>query len=584
MFQNRLTSRAAFVAELKAVVDAGETYFFADTSFLIAVGGLHPAARDEVCDWLKGLDERFKVPAWVAHELFGKISKDTLPLIPMARSADAFVSALALLQSEARRFLDDHRASSLNAPGAQGAQDRVGFLAALDREIATIRLRAQHLKKQASQSLEETTEVLVELLNGRVLNSDIYADLRDVQAIHAVRLEGGLPPGAADRKKDDNRYGDLIIWLEVVRGCKPLPAKAVVLLSNDVKPDWAFTPPQIRNDADKVSPNNLMDGFKVIYPQPLLVHELQQSKPGATLSLVTLPTLAVLLQRELGGGFPHLFSAYTAAAQAEPPPEEPGHPPNETPEGEERPREPEVPAPMAIAEIVRLLGSGDPTEAAAGVAAVRSRLDTEVPLEDPRTLGRLLVEAAAVGLEPASILVRDIVERNLGRAEAVDLVSGMYGGMYFDTDGEPRDTPLAGAVDDLFSVQTVEAFRPALAGIQARLAGRQRSFLLLPDWNEPRVRLELATEASGSRGRRLVAILHGEAPLTQDVLPGDARSLRALIGSDAATVDEVRNALAAYFRIPARQIETNLIRSERIEFDEIIGLTRWGPNTDIRLR
>ncbi|TAJ72112.1 MAG: hypothetical protein EPO51_08310 [Phenylobacterium sp.] len=584
MFQNRLTSRAAFVADLKAVVDGSETYFFADTSFLIAVGSLHPAARKEVCDWLKGLGKRFRVPAWVAHELFGKISKDTPPLVPMVRSADAFVSALALLQSESRRFLDDGRAAGFNQPGAQGPQDRVGFLAALDREIVTIRQRAQHLKKAASQSLEETTEVLVELLNGRVLDSDIYADLRDVQAIHAVRLEGGLPPGIADRKKDDNRYGDLIIWLEVVRGCKDVPANAIVLLSNDVKPDWAFTPPNVRNDAGKAASNLLTDGFKVIFPQPLLVHELQQSRAGATLSLVTLPTLAVLLHRELGGGFPNLFSAYTAAAQADAPAEGTEGPPEEVPEGQELPREPERQAPIAVAEIVRLLGSLDPTEAAAGVAAVRSRLEAEAPLDEPRTLGRLLVEAVAVGLEPASILVRDIIGRNLGRGEAVDLVSGMYGGTYFDTNGEPRDMPLAGAIDDLFAVQTVEAFRPALLGLQARLAGRERSFLLLPDWNEPRVRLELATEASASRGRRLVAILNGEASLTQDVLPGDARSLRALIGSDAATVDEVRNALAAYFRVPARQIETNLIRSERVEFDEIIGLTRWGPNTDFRLR
>jgi hypothetical protein len=584
MFQNRLISRAAFIADLKAVVDAGETYFFADTSFLIAVGSLHPEARTEICAWLKGLGDRFKVPAWVAHELFGKISKDTTPLLPMVRSADGFISALAMLQTEARRFLDDGRAAGLNQPGAQTPQDRVGFLAALDRETVAIRRRAQHLKHAASKSLEETTEILVDLLNGRVLDSDIYADLRDVQAIHAVRLEGGLGPGTADRKKDDNRYGDLIIWLEVVRGCKTLPATAVVLLSNDVKGDWAFTPTAVRDEAGRQFPNVPMDGFKVIYPQPLLVHELQQSRTGATLSLVTLPTLAVLLHRELGARFPHLFSAYTAAALAEPPSQEIQDGEDGAPERHDSPREAERQAPTPIAEIIGLLGSSDPSEATAGVVALRGRLDADAQVEEPRTVGRLLVEAAAQGLEPALILVRDIIGRNLGGGDAVDLVSGMYVGTYFAPDGEPRATPLPGAIDDLFSVQTVEAFRPALTALQARLAGRERTYLLLPDWNEPRIRLEFATEASGTNGRQLVAILHGEAPLTQDVQAGDARSLRTLLGSNAASVDQVRNALAAYFRVPARQIDTNLIRSERVEFDEIIGLTRWGPNTDFRLR
>jgi hypothetical protein len=196
----------------------------------------------------------------------------------------------------------------------------------------------------------------------------------------------------------------------------------------------------------------------------------------------------------------------------------------------------------------------------------------------------MLVEAASVGLEPAAILIREIVRGTLGGQAAVEMVTGMYSGIYLDASGEPRDRPLSGTINDLFSIQATTDFRPAVDSLQGRLAGHHQSYLLLPNWNEPRARLEFATELSGTGGRQLVAILHGDGPLTQDLRAGDPRTLQVLAGGGLATVGELREILADYFRVPARQINTNLTRTERVAFDEIIGLVDWGPNTRARMR
>lgn len=583
MLQNRVTSRSAFIASLKAVIDEPSTQFFADTSFLIAVGTLHQEAREEVIGWLKGLGDRFKVPAWVAHELFGKISKETLPLTPMSRYASDAISALKLIQSEARRFVDDGKVAGFRSTPQAGLADRVGFLAELDRETAALLRRAGHLKTASAQALDDTTEALVELVNGRVLRSDVYADLRDVQAIHGVRLEGRMPPGTSDRKKDDNRYGDLIVWLEIVRGCIGLQAKGVVLLSNDVKPDWVFTPSGVLDEANRATKNETVDGFKVTYPQPSLVHELQQSIEDASLSLITLPTLAVLLHRELGGQYPNVFSAYL---QAPSPPETPADspPPEQIAQEGAQESPPEPARPLPSADLLRLISSDLPAQAVAGVSALRARLEVNEALPDAVQFGRALAEGVSLGVEPAAILVREILTGMLGQPSAADLVMGMYSGVYLDNRSDPRARPLSGMIDELFAVQAAPQFRGAVRSLRERLAGYEDRYLMVPDWNEPRVRLELSTERSPDGGRLLVAILHGDVSLTADRAADAPERLRTLVGADSTTVDELRRRLADHFRVPVSQIETNLTRTERIELDEIIGLSDWGPQTTIRLR
>lgn len=588
MLQSRVISRSDYIADLTAAIESLDTCFFADTSFLIALGSLNELARAEITNWVTRLESRFRVPAWVVHELYGKVNNANgqAALTPMATYASDLLKGLALVQKEARRFLSDERAHSFNNNRVDLPRDRITFLSELDREVSSLLKRAQHLKKESSKNLESTAEALIALVESRVISSDIYADLRDVQAVHAARLVGSLPPGGADKKKDDNKYGDLIIWFEVVRACRNCDAKNIVLLTNDTKTDWVYKPPKIKNENGSIVNNDAVNGFSVVYPQPLLVHELRQSLPDAKLYLINLATLAVLLQQRTGGSYPHLFAAYEAAPVGPVPPpdagdgtgsEGPAPPPPDAPP-------PVATSPAAVRDVIRTMGAEDPQVVGVAVANLRAILAEDIGGDELLALGRALAEAVEAGSEPAAVMVRSIVRGELAPRHAPGLVDGLYSATYFDATGTVRVRPLASLIDDLFAAQSRPELSEAVKRIAGRLTPYRSQFLLLPNTTNEHVRVEIATAPRADGKQQVKALVRGVRPLSLDMLPGAPGTVAQALGSDSATVEELRRLLATHFRVPSKFIETNLTRSERVTFDNMLGLVPWGPTTQYHLR
>jgi hypothetical protein len=173
----------------------------------------------------------------------------------------------------------------------------------------------QHLKAQSSKALDATVQDLVGLVNGRVLASDIYTDLGSLDARHAVRLAGRHPPGASDAKKDENKYGDLIAWGEIVAHAADPAIKAAVILTNDNKPDWVFAPPAILDESGRQASNTADRGTRVVKPLPLLVHEIRRLNPDIRLHIVNIAYLAHLLHGQVGADFRTFFEAYRATGE-----------------------------------------------------------------------------------------------------------------------------------------------------------------------------------------------------------------------------------------------------------------------------
>jgi hypothetical protein len=73
---------------------------------------------------------------------------------------------------------------------------------------------------------------------------DCIGDAYDEARMDEIKLEGKkrydtkIPPGYQDAKKpEDRRYGDLILWLQIIDHVKTLK-KPVILITGDVKEDW----------------------------------------------------------------------------------------------------------------------------------------------------------------------------------------------------------------------------------------------------------------------------------------------------------------------------------------------------------
>ena len=87
-----------------------------------------------------------------------------------------------------------------------------------------------------------------------------------------------MPPGYHD-KKDENRYGDVIIWEEIIVDLLAAGEDAdgnprdAVLISRDQKTDWVSAAPFVRNLRGDTQKSNRDEELDVTLPHPLLAHE-----------------------------------------------------------------------------------------------------------------------------------------------------------------------------------------------------------------------------------------------------------------------------------------------------------------------
>lgn len=587
MLPSRKVSWSEFLATVRGALANPDAHFFADTSFLMKAASLNAPARLVVRDWIEGIGTaRFHVPAWVAHETYRHLGKDNgQALTPMSKLASDLAAKIEEIRAEARRFVDDQSSASFPVPTGTPAPDRAEYLLGLDAEAAQLAARVRHLRQRAAGRLEETADFLAELINKHVMPAGTYESLATVEAEYAARLVGDQPPGQKDRKKELNKYGDLLTWREIVDHCKKEPPPdCVVLLTDDNKPDWVFRPPMLVDDRGEGRPERTVSndgslGFQVLLPQPLLTHELAGGRDGFQLHIVNLGTLARITadlpeMRDLA----HAYSALVAEQQAQPtPPAAPAA--DEAAHGA-----PVAPAAMSLEQ--RIADLGDLDRAADAVAALSvglSRGEVAAPLA--RATGRAIVEAADAGVEAAELFGRSVLGTGAVHPEARPaLWEGMLLGAYLREDGRLRRRPLTALIPALFDAASKPEARPAVDRLRAEIGSEARKYLLLPG-DRGAASLNMSLRRRGDGTGKLESVLRGDVPLLVDGRRGAPTSLATLAdGRTEESVAAFRRMLADHFAVPEGRIETNLALADRVSWDEIQCLIDWGADTERPLR
>lgn len=80
---------------------------------------------------------------------------------------------------------------------------------------------------------------MAEQLDGCVLDPFSKDDLIKIEEEGDRRYKSKIPPGFKDDSKDSNKYGDFIIWRELLRYAKT-HSKSVIFVTNDAKEDWVI--------------------------------------------------------------------------------------------------------------------------------------------------------------------------------------------------------------------------------------------------------------------------------------------------------------------------------------------------------
>jgi hypothetical protein len=260
-----------FMEELIKAIEAEDTLFYFDTSLLMWLLRLAPSARKEFINWCEGRPANsVRIPVWVAHELHWYLAgQETL---------DSVNKTLRDLQRKCDEFtqLAYERAED-GVCSKKGFTGRASYVSQVEQAVEALGKYKDVISIDQDQVNQAADEVIA-LVNGRVLSSDLRPVIRELSHTGTFRFSHRIPPGFRDQKKEDNRYGDAILWEEIIEDFRAIgpdsgnEPRHAILLSRDMKPDWVSSAKVVTTLGGwPKRPNERQEGVALAHP--FLAHE-----------------------------------------------------------------------------------------------------------------------------------------------------------------------------------------------------------------------------------------------------------------------------------------------------------------------
>jgi len=301
------------IREIADLALSPQTLIILDTNILAYLYKLHEAARQEFFAWSDAavLSERLAIPAWAASEYLSRVTgKNLESYTPKSKEPTQIKKALENLHQTAALFVDD---DILRRTSFQG--DRVAYINGFRAAIEELEKHLGVFKHQFDAGTIH--QQIQDHLSTCILDSDLSSLCSRAAHEGAARFEHRMPPGFKDGNKDENPYGDLIIWYEILEKSNAASAQfpKVLFVTNDEKSDWVYAPKmrsQIVRDVRK-SVGNSAPEIKIIDPR--LVSEFKRKTGHPDITICTLATLIEGLSRSNGTEFSQLAAAIQVNTQ-----------------------------------------------------------------------------------------------------------------------------------------------------------------------------------------------------------------------------------------------------------------------------
>lgn len=240
-----------------------------DTNVLLNLYRLPTTARDELISVLELLKDRL----WIPHQVALEFQRRRLTVIASERKAtEEALTATSDLVADIKKKVDalqiDKRGLGIES------QPLLKELETANNQLLEA-IRTTHgaqLDISASDPVRERLDLLLENHVGKGPTSQ--AELDRLIANGEDRFKEKIPPGFADADKDKNpneatfifdhikyqrKFGDLILWRQLIEHVKSTNTKTVLLITADRKEDWWWR-----------------EQGKTIGPHPELVREIQR--------------------------------------------------------------------------------------------------------------------------------------------------------------------------------------------------------------------------------------------------------------------------------------------------------------------
>ena len=247
-----------------------EALIVLDTNVLLNLYRLPTTARDDLFGVLDLLKERL----WIPHQVALEFQRRRLNVIASERKAteEALTAASELvddIKSKVEGLQIDKRGLGIES------QPLLAELEKANSELLKA-IKAAHDAQLDISASDPVRDRLNELLGEQVgVGPSSQKELDDLVVDGDERYKEKIPPGFADIDKDKNpnestfvfdhikyqrKFGDLILWRQLIQYVKESQVKAVLLITADRKEDWWWR-----------------EQGKTVGPQPELIREIHRN-------------------------------------------------------------------------------------------------------------------------------------------------------------------------------------------------------------------------------------------------------------------------------------------------------------------
>ena len=591
----------AFMEEFAATIESTQTNFYLDTSLLIWLIRLGAEARAETISWFRSRPpSTVRVPVWAAHELHRHVIDGTARKNLQHTVAETLSKYDDFVRMAAERA-DDPVCS------ARGFVDRSAFVRDLERSSVKMKQLARVVELD-DLSLQRATTEVIDFANEHMLGTDLTAIIQKLNFTGKFRTSHLVPPGFQDRK-EENAYGDLVIWEEIIGDLISSASEAqgtgrdVVFVSRDKKTDWVSAAPFVINLRGETTKNNRDIEMDVTRAHPFLVHELVGIAKGKRLYVTHPGFLASAVDfayRRTGqlsqvshwlaaSHRPDFLSKLAASALAKSGTQKDAGV-AEAPDGasvsSSQPAQPVI-----SLNAVSLKDLESPTHAESAVYVKALAVEQESLIEgwisgvctgsmSPFKLGRILAEvilAEKTGLDekvPALFeTLFNLTDTDRVNAAALAMISAAY----FDRYSELLRSPhlILGAV--VLSLELDDRLSAAFEALGRFLSAANAELPYLPGTGRPQVRFTLDSADGPSGGRRSIRDIRvaEQSVLSEPVEELDPRSLSQLLGTrkDGCSGQDMRLLISRLFQIPPDRL-TDTYDKNKFTWQPDAGLVR----------
>lgn len=581
-----------FIKRVAELLRDPQTAIYIDTSFLMWLTKGGGESRRQFMEWAQTAGTRVHVPVWTYHEYYRHHTRDTLRSnlsVEAKRLKDAAQQYIAVAQT----YADDPFRSGFS-------EDAFG------RELKELEAKIKSVTDTAGQwDYHSAAKQLRDWMSERLCRSKVVFDLMDrIGQTGDARYTQDMPPGYMDRIKVDapekgsNKFGDLIMWEEVLAHTTGKGVKNVVLLTRDRKIDW-FAPasaPKVAEDLERL--RHRWD--PVPAPHPTLVLELRERTQAKELVLLDNLYLGAVLHHVGGQEYSRLIayslgvSSTTYATQFQKTQAGEAH------DGLTKDRQGRLinaPLNMLKARSVCQVASV-PVESAqrpAPVVTLLTQLQGDIPTVEGFIDGFSREALAQLSLDDAAIFSRTLADQALADgghlaqsmanrllellpAANADVAAAIYVGMLSSTYFEgpvPRTTPKAWDLQALFDQLEDSAYANILKCFGMTLRRVHCEALFIPTSPPAQLVLRFAHDASQEQTPMVLQqISLGDKNLLTEVGTALPENIFAILGKQrVVSAEDLLKVTANQFGLPLKllniagaQLQDNFTLPEALGF------------------